>query len=108
MATDVEKNLTDDYVNDRKLHDKTLEQIKEEYNFDEVKDAFDEGKKTPGGDNDNFVQVCNFLSLNGDNNKFASFICSDIGQNIMTNNSLSIHLETGDIFYNNFKTKENF
>ena len=47
MATDVEKNLTDDYVNDRKLHDKTLEQIKEEYNFDEVKDAFDEGKKTP-------------------------------------------------------------
>ena len=26
----------------------------------------------------------------------------------MKNNSLSIHIETGDIFYNNFNTKENF
>ena len=26
----------------------------------------------------------------------------------MTNNSLLIHVETGDIFYNDFNTKENF
>ena len=26
----------------------------------------------------------------------------------MTNNNLSIHIETGDIFYNDFNTKENF
>ena len=26
----------------------------------------------------------------------------------MTNNGLSIHIETGDILYNHFKTKENF
>ena len=26
----------------------------------------------------------------------------------MTNNSLSIHIESGDIFYNDFNTKENF
>ena len=29
-------------------------------------------------------------------------------QNITTNNNLSIHIETGDIFYNDFNTKENF
>ena len=28
--------------------------------------------------------------------------------NIMTNNSFLIHIESGDIFYNDFNTKENF
>ena len=26
----------------------------------------------------------------------------------MTNNSLSIHIESGDVFYNDFDTKESF
>ena len=61
-----------------------------------------------GGDNDNFVHACNFLSLDEDNNELISFLCSDTGQNIIANNSLSIHIESGDIFYNDFNTKENF
>ena len=48
------------------------------------------------------------MSLSEDNNEFVSFLFSDMGQNIMTNNSLSIHMETGDIFYNDFNTKESF
>ena len=48
------------------------------------------------------------MSLSEDNNEYVSFLCSDMGQNIMTNNSLSIHIETGDIFYNYFNTRENF
>ena len=47
FSIDAEKSSTDDYVNAKKLQDKTLEQIKEEYNFDEIKDAFDEGKIFP-------------------------------------------------------------
>ena len=61
-----------------------------------------------GGNNDNFLLTCNFLSLSENNNEFVSFLCSDMGQNIMTNNSLSIQIETGYIFYNDFNTKENF
>ena len=53
------------------------------------------------------VQACNFLSLNEDNNEFIYFLCSDNGQN-MTNKSLSIHIEFGNIFYQNFNTNENF
>ena len=108
------KILEDDYINDKILEDKTLEQIKEQNNFDEIKDAFDDGKTPPqleflfGGDNNNFVQACNFLSLNEDNNEFVSFLCSDRGQNIMTNKSFSIHVEKLDIFYNDFNTNENF
>ena len=60
-----------------------------------------------GGENENFVSACNFSLLNEGNNEFISFLCSDIGQNIMTNNSLSIHAKSGDIFYNDFNTKEN-
>ena len=48
------------------------------------------------------------MSLSEDNNEFVSFLCSDKGQNIMTNNSLSVHIGTGDTFYNGFNTKENF
>ena len=47
QSTDIEKILTDDYVNVKNLQDKTLEQIKEEYNFDEIKDALDQGKIPP-------------------------------------------------------------
>ena len=58
-----------------------------------------------GGDNHNFLLTCNILSLSEDNNEFVSFLCSDMGQNIMTNNSLSIHIETRDIFYKDFNDK---
>ena len=44
QSTDAEAVLKDDYVNNKVLEDKTLEQIKDEYNFDEIKDAFDNGK----------------------------------------------------------------
>ena len=49
-----------------------------------------------------------FFSLSEDKSKLVSFLCSDIRQNVLTNNSLSIHTETGDIFCNDFNTEENF
>ena len=71
-SADAEGILADDYVNPEELQDKTIEQIKEEYKFNEIKDAFDEGKIPPqlefffGDDNDNFLLTCNFLSLSED------------------------------------------
>ena len=79
-----------------------------------IKDAFDDAvfphqlEYFYGGDNDNFIRACNFLSINEDNNEFVSFLCSDRGHNIMTNNSLSIHIESGNNFYQNFNTNGNF
>ena len=114
LTTESESILEDDYVNDKVIQEKAIQQIKDEYNFDDIKDAFDERKIPPtariffGGDNDNFVNVCNFLFLNEENKEFISFLCSDTGQNIMINKSLSINIESGDIFYNYFNTKKNF
>ena len=112
LYIETEGILADDYVNPEELQD--TQKIKEKYKFDKIKDAFDEGKIPPqlefffGADNDNFLLTGNFLSLSENNNELASFLCSDLGKNIMTNNGLSIHIETGDILYNHFKTKENF
>ena len=57
---------------------------------------------------ENFKRCCDFLSLTDKNIGFVDFICSGKGQNIMTNSSLSIHVEFGIIFYQNFNTNQNF
>ena len=114
LGAEAEDVLKENFVNSKKLEDETVENIKEEYNFEEIKDAFNEPSVPQNleflysGDNYNFVQTCNFLSLNEDNNEFISFLCSDYGQNIMTNNSPSIHIESGNIFYQNFNTNKIF
>ena len=60
------------------------------------------------GDNQKFVQAIEFLSPSVDNREFVTFLLFDLGQNVINNNSLSIHKESGDNFYQNFNTGENF
>ena len=92
-------------MNSKNLEDEALENIKEKYGFEEIKNVFDEASVPEqleffyGGNNENFVQACNFLSLNEDSNEFISFLCLNNTQNIMTNNSLSIQIKSGNIFY---------
>ena len=114
LSTKVDDIIQDNYVNDKVLNGKNIEDIKGGYNFEEIKDAFDDRRVPPkleiffGGDNDNLLNACNLIGLNEGNNEFVSFLCSDMGQNILMNNSLSIHVERGNIFYDNFSTNENF
>ena len=114
LGAEAEDILEDQFVNPKELEEKKIEQIKEEYNFDEIKDAFDHAAVPAqleffyGGGNENFVRACKILSPNEDDNEFVSFLCSDRGQNIVTNDSLSIHIENGNIFYQSFNTNENF
>ena len=101
-------------VNSKKLEDDALENIKEGHGFEEIKDAFDEGAVPEqleffyGGENEIFARACNFWSLGNVNREFIAFIISDIGKNIMTNSSLSKHIESENIFHQNFNTNENF
>ena len=48
------------------------------------------------------------MSLSNNNREFIAFLISETGQNIMKNNSLTLHIESGNIFYQNFNTNENF
>ena len=114
LGVEIDDTLDQEFDNKKQQEDEALEQIKKEYNFDEIKDVFDEGTVTQqldffyGGENSNFNRAVEFLSLSNENREFIAFLLSDLGQNLMTNNSLSIHIESGDIFYQNFNTDENF
>ena len=94
--------------------DVVLEQIKEEYGFEDIKDAFDDGYVPDsvyfiyGTESENCAPAVEFLGPDADNKEFATFLLSDLGRQVMTPNRLSIHVETGDIFYENHNTGENF
>ena len=50
--------------------------------------------------------MCTQLGLNKDNENFTDFLSSDIGSQIFRKNMLSIHIEMGNIFYDNYYTNE--
>ena len=47
LLTDAEDILMDDHVSDKKFEEKTIEQMKDEYNFEDIKNGFDEGQVPP-------------------------------------------------------------
>ena len=102
------------FITKEEENDAVLEQIKEDYNFDEIKDTFDKGivhesvEFFYGGGNKNFLWNIEFLSPNSDNREFAAFLLSDLGRNVMTSNRLSIHIANDDIYCENHNTGESF
>ena len=71
-----ENVLKNNYVNDRVLNEKTIEDIKGEYNFDKIKNKLDEGHVPTsfeffhGDENKHFCPSCNILNLNENNSVF--------------------------------------
>ena len=61
-----------------------------------------------GDDSEKFRINCEMIGLTGDNSEFIDFLCSSAGKQIMQENSTSIHLESGNLFYDNFNTQESF
>ena len=50
--------------------------------------------------------MCSKLNLNKSNENFVDFLSSDNGSQFLGENMLSIHIETGNIFYKSINTKE--
>ena len=80
-----------------------------------MKNTMDETGQVPesiyffyGGDSQQFVDALEFIGLSPINRGFAAFSLSDLGRQTMTQNKLSIHVESGDIFYDNHNTYKNF
>ena len=92
-----------------------LRGIMDEYEIEKIRDTMDESTQVPeniyffyGGDSDQFVNALEFLGLSLVNREFGSFLLSDLGRQAMTQNKLSTHVESGEIFYDNHNTGENF
>ena len=87
----------------------------DEYEIENIRDIMNETAQVPeniyffyGGDSEQFVNALEFIGLNPINREFSAFLLSDLGRKTMTQNKLSIHVETDDIFYDNHSTGENF
>ena len=95
--------------------DEILIDIMDEYETDIIRDTMDETAQVPesiyffyGGESEQFVNALEFTDLSPINREFSAFLLSDLGRQTMTQNKLSVHVESGDIFYNNHNTGENF
>lgn len=51
-----------------------------------------------GGESENFVKALEFIGLSPMNR---AFLLSELGRQVTTENKLSIHVDSGDIFYEN-------
>ena len=69
VLDNAENILQNDYVSDRVLNEKNIEEIKEEYNFDNIKNELDEGHVLPsleffyGDENEQCCLSCDILNL---------------------------------------------
>ena len=95
--------------------DEIFKKVIEEYDILGMKNTMDETGQMPesiyffyGGDSQNFVDALEFIGLSPINREFAAFLLSDLGRQTMTQNKLSTHVESGDIFYDNQNTEEKF
>ena len=89
-----------------------LQDIIDEYNISDMKNTMDRTGEVPqniyffyGGESEGFVKALEFLGINTSNREFAAFLLSDLGRKTMTQNKLSIHVDSGDIFYDNHSTE---
>ena len=70
LGPEAEDILDEGFINKKELENEVLENIKEEYDFEEIKDAFDEASVPHQLEffydsiNQNFIQTCYFLSPN--------------------------------------------
>ena len=87
----------------------------DEYKVEDIKGTMDETGQVPesiyffyGGESQIFVDALEFIGLSPISREFGAFLLSDLGRQTMTQNKLSIHVESGDIFHDNRNTGENF
>ena len=59
-----------------------------------------------GEENDGFIVKVKLLNLTAENERFVGFLMSDYCARIMRENKLAIHIETGNIYFDNFNTKK--
>ena len=88
------------------------EQIKSEIDLQKLKDELDVGEVLKelefyfGSLNKKFFYACQNLGLHEDNTSFINFLSSDIGSQIFREYSLSIHIETGNVYFDGYNTNE--
>ena len=115
LGTNAQNLFDKDSLTKKEEEDEVPKIFMEDCDIENIKDTMDESAQVPesiyffyGGDSDEFVKALEFIGMSPVNREFSAFLLSDLGRKIMTQNKLSIHVESGDIFYDNHNTDENF
>ena len=100
LGTEGDEILEDDFLQVKELEDKNIEEIKEEYDINKIKGAFNEAVLFHDVESlsKSFDQACNILLPNNKNIGFVDFLRFDRRQHIMTKSGLPIHVEW-EIFF---------
>ena len=100
------------YQLQKEQDERELEQFKAEYHLDKLTDEIDNGQVPEqlelyfGGDNENLFRQFLSLSPTPASANFIDFISSDFGAGILRQKKLSIHIETGNLYYDNMNAGE--
>ena len=81
--------------------DEILKDIMDDYEIDKIRDTMDETAQVPesiyffyADESKQFVNALEFIGLSPINREFSAFLLSDQGKQTMTQNKLSIHVES--------------
>ena len=92
-----------------------LKYIMDEYEIDQIRNTMDETAQVLEsiyffyrGESEQYVTALEFIGLSPINREYSAFLLTDLDRQTMAQNKLSIHVESGDIFYDNHNTGENF
>ena len=107
--------LNETFLRDKELEKKKkkwIDKIKEEYTFFEILESLQKSEIPDsiefyfGGENEKFFIKCKLLNLSVENENFVDFLSNDYCSNIMRENKLLIHIESGNVYFDNFNTNE--
>ena len=104
--------LNSTFILQKEKEKSDFENFKQEYQIDNLTDEIDQGKITEmlelyfGGENKNFLKRIRDLSPDKETMFFTEFLATNFGSCIMKENNSSIHIDTGDLYYNGVNTGE--
>ena len=117
MGTDADDLFNNDALpTEKEEEEEILQKITDKYEIEKIRDTMDKQGKVPesiffffyGGDSDQFNNALEFLGLSPINREFGALLMSDLELKTMTQNKLSIHVDSGNIFFDNHNTGEKF
>ena len=79
-------------------------------NYDQIRDVLNDGEIPSelefftGGRNQRLLDVVTSIGIDQDNREFLDYLPDEICENLMQRNKITIHVETGNIYYDNTDT----
>ena len=105
-----DKILSTYFVLEKEKNDAKLENFKKEYSIDTLTDEIVQGRVPEisdfdfGGQSEAFFRKISEFTPDDETLFFIEFLTTDFGSNAMKQNRLSIHINTGDLYYDGVNT----